>query len=84
MHTKLWKRVTDAAGHDNSVLTPDPEIHRKKVMKGNYVFLTELSRAVSYMAKDCSFSIMEEKFRPNDYVVRLQNNSVYTDIVPKM
>lgn len=56
----------------------------KKVMKGNYIYLGEMTGVAPLIYKDCQFAVAKETFFPSSFAFVMSENSPYLPAFNKM
>ncbi|XP_005107292.2 glutamate receptor ionotropic, delta-1 [Aplysia californica] len=62
---------------DPEVVSLDSEVHRRKINRGQYAYISDMVPMEIWVAEDCDLRFLKETVMPLPFVVGLHNNSVY-------
>ncbi|XP_050407761.1 glutamate receptor ionotropic, delta-1 [Patella vulgata] len=74
---RMWQGIVEFNRTDPQVLSPDSDVHKHKVMTEDYGFIADVPAAHMWMMESCQFTMLKEKFVPQNYAYAVQKGSPY-------
>ena len=77
-HRQLWANIKRQSTHDPDVLSPYYDVHAKKVINEDYVYIETSETLTDLKNKHCDLVLMTEGIIPARTTLGAQKNSYYT------